>query len=274
MQLKNLTPTIGSEVQDVDLGSVDDVTLQRIKQALHERMVLVFRNQKLNRDDHKKLGTLFGTGELHRHALSGKDGQDPEILAVKSDENSKFVAGDGWHTDVSCDPNPISCSMLYITETPESGGGDTLFANMNAAYEQLSPPIKDLIANLSAVHDGSYPYKTIYGIEPPADQPYNCTTHPMVIKHPETGKPILWVNRGFTTKIPELSLFESRHMLEMLFAIIEASPSIQCRVQWEPNTLVMWDNVGTQHHAVWDYFPNRRYGERVSSVGPNISKAA
>ena len=273
MQVKNLTPTIGAEVSNVDLADASDELLANIKQVLGERAVLVFRDQHLTRDQHKQIGRAFGTGELHRHALAGKGSDDPEILAVRTDEKSRYTAGDGWHTDVSCDPDPIACSMLYITEVPASGGGDTLFANMAQAYQTLSDPVKALIRGLTAIHDGALPYKNAYGIEPPVDKPYNRTRHPIVIKHPVTGKEILWVNRGFTSGIKGVSPLESAHLLEMLFHHIEATPRLQCRVQWEPNTLVMWDNVATQHHAVWDYFPESRYGERVSAKGVELQAA-
>ena len=274
MNLSNITPVIGAEVTGVDLASADDATLKEIRNALDERLVLVFRNQNLTREQHKNLGRVFGTGELHRHALATEVGDDPEILAVKTDADSNFTAGEAWHSDVSCDPNPIACSMLYITEVPECGGGDTLYASMYEAYDLLSDPIKDLIRKLTAIHDGAFPYQSIYGFEAPADQPFNRTAHPLVIQHPVTGRPLLWVNRGFTTRINGVSALEGRHLLEMLLNHIEASPRIQCRVQWEPNTLVMWDNVAAQHHAVWDYYPQSRYGERVSVVGPELSAAA
>ncbi len=272
IRLENISPVIGAEVSGISLADANATQLEEIRQALDERMVLVFRDQKLTRDQHKRVGTFLGTGKLHEHALGNCE--DPAVLCVKTDKDSQFTPGDGWHTDVSCDPNPIAASMLYITEMPECGGGDTLFANMNMAYELLSDPIKEMIGKLKAVHDGAFPYKTVYGIDPPADMPYNKTAHPIVTMHPTTGKPLLFVNRGFTTHIEGLSLFESSDILNMLFSHIERTPMVQCRVQWQANTLVMWDNVATQHHAVWDYFPQSRYGERVSSVGQSLLDAA
>lgn len=268
LRLKNLNPVIGSEVVDFNLATATDEQMADVKAALDERGVLVFRNQKLTQDQHRALGRAFGTGELHRHALG--DGENPDILSVKTDGNSKFTPGDGWHTDVSCDKNPIACSMLYMKQTPASGGGDTLFASMNSAYETLSQPIKDLIKGLSAFHDGAYPYKTIYGIPPKPGTAYPCCSHPVVVKHPGTGKPLLFVNAGFTTHLEGLPPAEAKYILDLLFNHIAATPLIQCRVQWEVDTLVMWDNVQTQHHAVWDYFPESRSAERVSVVGTDL----
>jgi len=271
LELQPLTPGTGSEVRGIDLNEVDAASAAKIKALLNERLVLVFRDQSLTREAHKRFARFFGTGELQRHVLT-KSG-DPEVLDVSTGPDSKFTAGEGWHTDVSCEAAPISASMLYLTEIPEGGGGDTLFANMCEAYQRLSAPVKSLIGTLAAVHDGALPWKTIYGIDPKPGTTYPRHAHPVVVRHPETGRAVLFVNRGFTTHLTGVSRQESRFLLEMLFNHIEASPSIQCRVKWQRNTLVMWDNVATQHHAVWDYFPNRRYAERVSSLGFELSAA-
>jgi len=271
MHLDKLTPRTGTEITDLDLATATPGDLADIRQMLNERLVLVFRDQHLTREQHKALGQYFGTGQLHRHALT-REG-DPEVLVVKTTAKSKYTAGEGWHTDVSCDPNPIAVSMLYLTEMPEEGGGDTVYTNMYLAYETLSAPVKELIAQLTAIHDGALPYKGSYGIEPEG-MAYNRTEHPVVLAHPETGRKILWVNRGFTTNLKGVTRLEGRHLLEMLFSHIESSPALQCRVRWQPNTLVMWDNISTQHHACWDYFPHTRYAERVSSVGGMLSTAA
>jgi taurine dioxygenase len=267
-----ITPKTGSEIRGLDLATADAATLDAVKALLNERAVLVFRDQKLTREQHKRVCAHFGTGTLQRHALTRCD--DKEVLDVRTNAQSKFTAGEGWHTDVSCDRDPISASMLYITEVPECGGGDTVFANMYLAYELLSDPVKTLAASLTAVHDGALPWKGAYGIEPPAGTVYNRTEHPVVVAHPDTGRPVLFVNRGFTTHLKGVKGLEQRHLLEMFFHHIEATPLLQCRVKWEPNTLVMWDNVATQHHACWDYFPQSRYGERVSAVGVDLHAAA
>jgi len=103
-------------------------------------------------------------------------------------------------------------------------------------------------------------------MDPPAGG-WPRAQHPLITRHPETGRKTLYVNRGFTTRIPELSRSESDALLEMLFRHVETNVEFQCRVRWTPNTLVFWDNRCTQHCAVWDYFPNSRYGERVSIIG-------
>lgn len=271
----HITPTIGTEITGLDLTQADAATMARMRALLNERMVLVFRDQQLSQAQHKALGAHFGTGVLHRHPLAIQGGNtDPEVLPVKADANSKYVAGEDWHTDVSCDPAPIAVSMLYMRKTPENGGGDTLFSSMYDALDTLSPPIRALVETLSARHNGARPWRDVYGIEPPKDQPYNISVHPCVLTHPETGRPLLWVNGGFTDRILGLSQHEGGAILRMLLSHIERGVKFQCRVKWRPGTLVMWDNIATQHTAAWDYFPQSRHAERVSVIGADLTAQA
>jgi len=264
MEIKTLTPHIGAEIIGVDLaGELSDKAMADIHQAHLDHMVLVFRNQKLDRNQHKAFAAKFG--ELHVHPLNHSKGGDSEILTVKTTAESPYTAGDAWHTDVTCDEFPPMGSMLYITETPASGGGDTLFADMYLAYELLSDAMKDMLEGLTAIHDGGLPYIGAYKSTPPKGG-YPRNEHPLVAVHPETSKKLLYVNSGFTSKICGLKPSESKAILEMLFKHIAETPRLTCRVEWQENTLTFWDNRCTQHHAVWDYHPNSRYGERVSII--------
>ncbi len=272
--IRPLTPHLGAEVEGVDLSQpLTDTQFADIQRAFLDWSVLVFRDQKLDREQHKAFGRRFG--KLHVHPLKASPGYeqhgDPEILVVKTTAKSKFTAGDGWHTDVTCDAEPPMGSMLYVTQVPPNGGGDTLFADMYRAFDTLSASMQRYLESLTAVHDGARPYVGNYGYALPGTATYPKNEHPVVIKHPETGKKVLFVNSGFTTHIKGLKSFESRALLDMLFAHIASTPSLTCRVQWQPNTLTFWDNRCTQHHAVWDYFPDTRYGERVSIVGERPS---
>ena len=157
--------------------------------------------------------------------------------------------------------------MLYVTETPEVGGGDTLFADMYLAYELLSDTMKELLDGLVAVHDGALPYLGSYQVAPPDGQSYPKNEHPVITTHPETGEKILYVNSGFTSHIKGMKGWESQALLKALKDFIATTPKLTCRVQWHPNTLTFWDNRCTQHHSVWDYYPHSRYGERVSILG-------
>jgi taurine dioxygenase len=274
LSVANITPVIGAEVRGADLSRLDPGQIGELRALLADRGVLVVRDQDLDHAAHKRVAACFGTGQLHRHPLAIASGSsDPDVLTVRTTASSAYAAGDGWHTDVSCDRAPIAASLLYMREMPESGGGDTVFASMTEAYALLSDPVKALVQNLRAVHDGSLPWREAYGRNPDPGTEFNRTVHPVVIAHPDTGKPLLWVNRGFTTRIEGVSRLESRALLEMLFQHIESTPRLQCRVRWDRHTLVIWDNVATQHHAVWDYYPHTRHAERVSAIGGELMAA-
>ncbi len=265
ISVKTLTPHIGAEVRGVDLSEpLSPAQVADIRRAWADWQVLVFRDQQLDREQHKAFGRHFGT--LHVHPMNHFRDGDPEILVVKTTADSPYTAGEAWHTDVSCEAIPPMGSMLYITETPEVGGGDTLYADMYLAYELLSEPMKRFLTGLTAIHDGGMPYVGNYKSTPP-EGGYPRTEHPVVARHPDTGRPLLYVNSGFTTRIEGLTKAESRAVLDMLFDHIATNPRLWCRVNWEPGTLTFWDNRCTQHHAVWDYWPHSRYGERVSVVG-------
>lgn len=283
--VKPVNPSIGAEIIGVDLSQeISPALFAEINTALNEHHVIYFRDQQLSDEDHKRFGRLFG--KLHSHpvhaakakALASGDqvavamnelngaGDDPEILRIKADETSKNVAGEGWHTDVTCDLQPPMGSMLYITEVPECGGGNTMFLNMHLAYETLSPTMKAFLEGLTAIHSGGKAYTGLYAVPTPTGG-WPEAEHPVVARHPGNGRKMLFVNSGFTTRIPQLAPHESDALLNMLFKHCATMPELQCRVDWTPNMLTMWDNRCTQHHAVWDYFPSRRYGQRVSIIG-------
>lgn len=260
--LDRLTPIIGAEVGGIDLSQpLSEEQLTEVRRALLENHVLVFRDQHLTVEQHKAFGRLFG--QLRALPVEDIDGDDPELVVIRASAKSRFVAGETWHSDGTADLEPSMGSMLYVKETPAIGtGGDTLFANMHLALEMLSPAMQQFLGELTAIHDGAIPWK---GFQPPANLPR--TEHPVVVRHPETGRKSLFVNSGFTSHIVQLSGGESQTLLSMLFDLVAREPILSCRVRWAPNTLVFWDNRCTQHHAVWDYFPHSRYGERVTILG-------
>ena len=269
-EISTLTPHIGAEVRGLDLSApLSEGQEKEVRRALHDWKVLVFPEQDLGAEQHKAFGRRFG--RLHVHPqLRGAKISHPEILPVHTNADSPFTAGDGWHTDVSCEEIPLGGSMLYIRETPACGGGDTLYADMYLAYELLSTPMKSFLEGLAAIHDGAGPYseQRAMGIGAPTpDEEFPRAEHPVVVRHPETGRKLLYVNSGFTTHIVGLSASESRAVLDLLFRHVASTPKICCRVRWAPKTLTFWDNLCTQHHAIWDYFPHSRIGGRVSILG-------
>jgi taurine dioxygenase len=265
IEVRKLTPTIGAEIFGVDLSrELGNQQFQEIHDALMANLVIFFREQKLTPDQHKAFGRRFGRLHIHPAAPGPLEGH-PEILVIKATEKSKRVAGEEWHSDVSCEAEPPMGSVLYMHQVPENGGGDTLFASMYAAYEALSAPIQRLVEGLTAVHEGEHVFRGRYGIND-AGKEFPRAEHPVVRTHPVTGRKGLFVNRGFTTHIVQLKRAESRALLEMLYRHIE-TPEFHCRFKWRPGSIAFWDNRCAQHHAMWDYYPLSRYGHRVTICG-------
>lgn len=265
MQITNVTPTLGAEIAGIDLSvSLDAATVDRLRQVWLDRKVLIFRDQRLTRDQHKAFGRCFGDLHIHPSHRAGMNRHDdPELFIIDTKADAKQSNGEAWHSDVSCETVPPIASLLYITQVPENGGGDTMFADMAAAYAELSEPLKQMLDGKMAFHDGEIDLRN-YGFRLKPGQTYPTATHPVVIRHPETALPVLFVNRSFTSHIEALPVWESRMLLEGLYDYVAANARIQCRVKWTPNTLVMWDNRSLQHQAIRDYVGYARYGERVS----------
>lgn len=266
MHVAPLTPHLGAEISGIDLsGPLSNRAVEELHAALSDHQVIFFRDQKLDYDSAKALGRNFG--ELHIHPNTpGPDGH-PEILPIHADEKSKRIAGERWHSDVSCDPAPPLGSILYLHTVPPVGG-DTLFASQSAAYDALSPRMKGYLEGLTALHDGGPNYRATnakLGI-PETGKIYPSAVHPVVRTHPVTGRKTLFVNRGFTIRINELPEDESRAVLDFLFEHA-TKPDFQVRFRWLPHSVAFWDNRAVQHLAVWDYFPRTRSGFRVTIKG-------
>jgi len=230
-----------------------------------EHSVIFFRDQPLEVEQHKAFGRRFG--ELHIHPGSPPPPGHPEILIIHADKDSKRVAGEKWHSDVSCDEEPPMGSVLHLWEVPEVGG-DTLFASMYAAYDALSDRMKTYLEGLTATHSGEHVYRDRYADRGHDDtgKVYPRAVHPIVRTHPVTGRKALYVNRTFTTRINELPRDESRAMLRVLWDHCE-KPDFQVRFSWENNSVAFWDNRCVQHLAIWDYYPQVRSGYRVTIKG-------
>ena len=265
IMVDTLTPVIGAEIHGVNLSEPLPLQLEaEVRRALAEHMVIFFREQVLSPAQHLAFGRLFG--ELHIHPAAPHEPGMPELMIIHTDRNSPRANGEGWHSDVSCDPEPPMGSILYIRECP-AHGGDTLFASMYAAYEALSDRLKAYLDGLTAVHDGEHVYRGLFASIGEPDRPtYPQAEHPVVRTHPVTGRRALYVNRGFTTRISGIPIDESEAILRYLYEHME-NPLFQCRFRWRPNSVAFWDNRCTQHRALWDYWPHTRAGNRVTVKG-------
>ncbi len=264
-QVRPVTPVIGAEVVGLDLDDVSDSDFRLIHDALMDHCVIFFRDQDISIESQKALGARFG--ELVAHPNDpGVDGH-PEVMPIHADGSSRRVAGEQWHSDVSCDPLPPMGSMLRLHTVPETGG-DTLFANMYAAYEALSDRMRAFLDGLTAVHDGGPYYRETNRLIGRDDggRSYPSAEHPVVRTHPVTGRKALFVNQMFTQYIVGLPAAESRGILALLYEHV-TRPDFQCRFRWRKNSVAFWDNRCAQHHAIWDYWPATRSGYRVTIRG-------
>jgi taurine dioxygenase len=159
-------------------------------------------------------------------------------------------------------------SILHLNVIPASGGGDTLFSSMYAAYEALSEPMKQMLSSLTATHDGApnYSDRARRNREADVNRVHPVAVHPVITTHPFTGRKTIYVNSVFTVRINELSESESKAVLKFLFAHV-TRPEFQCRFHWQRNSIAFWDNRAVQHYAVWDYYPAVRSGQRVTIRG-------
>ena len=263
--VRKVTPVIGAEISEVDLSRpLDEQSLGEIQRALAENLVIFFRDQSITPEQQLAFGRRFG--ELQSHPLAPNENGHPELMVIRADEKSARVNGEEWHTDMSAEPRPPMGSMLYMKLCPPVGG-DTLFASMYAAWETLSDRMKAHLEGLTALHDGEAVYRGTYAHLGVADrEQYSRSNHPVARTHPVTGHKALYVNRRFTTRINDLPREESDALLAYLFQHLE-NPLFQCRFAWREGSIAFWDNRCTQHRAMWDYWPHKRYANRITILG-------
>ena len=267
---------VGAEVSGVDLNCVDEATLAELREAHAQYSVLFFRDQQLTPEAHIALAQSWGEINVNRFFTPVEN--YPQIAEVRKEPDQKFNIGGGWHTDHSYDQIPALGSLLYAKEVPTTGG-DTLFAGCGAAFDTLSEGIKDTLRTLRAVHSSRHVFgqsaampDDVTGLFTNADQATQDAVHPVVIRHPLSGREILYVNPGFTTYIEGWSIQESAPLLEFLYGHI-ARPEHTCRFHWQPGSLAFWDNRATWHLAVNDYHGQRRLMHRITVEGEPLAAA-
>jgi len=269
IDIRPVTATIGAEVHGVDLrDKLDDGTIDAIRKALLDHLVLFFRDQHIDDAQHLAFALRFGTLDVSPLATKY---QDSDAVVVLDQVHPKGEGADVWHSDNTFLANPPMASLLRAEQLP-SVGGDTCFASMYAAYESLSPSMRAFVDTLTAVHDITQVlhkairdgHTTIDLGETQAKCP--PVEHRVVVTHPETGRKALFVNRNSTSHLVGVSERENELLLPWLCDVVRA-PELQCRFHWEPGSLAFWDNRAVQHNAVPDY-QERRVMRRVTIAGP------
>lgn len=273
MQITPLTGGLGAEVHGADIRKDSDFT--PLFEAFKTYSVLVIRDQQeISPEDHLSFARRFGPINVNRF-FTPVHGH-PEIATVLKEKDQKSAVGEGWHTDHSYDEAPAMGSLLRAIEVPPYGG-DTLFVSMGQAYDTLSPTMQHFLAGLSAWHSSRH----VFGAAAQDSEAVRSgrlgntaaatqdVLHPVVIRHPFSGRKCLFVNPVFTTHIEGLSAPESDALLKMLYQHCQ-QPELQARVRWKAGDLTLWDNRATWHKAINDYHGFRRYMHRVTVEGCNL----
>jgi alpha-ketoglutarate-dependent taurine dioxygenase len=278
LHIEPLTGTIGAEVHGIRLSAdMTDTSLREIRDALFTYGAIGFRNQSWNRDDQIAFSKRFGDLEVHP-IVNGMSGH-PEIVKMHKPAAVDATFGVGWHTDNTFFERPSLGSIVYAEIVPPVGG-DTLFANQQAAYDGLSSGMKEMLNGMIAIHSAkdAYTSKTAlekYGSNGPISYRHSKSVeaeveHPVVISHPVTGRKALFVNPMFTLGVKDMKEEESDPILQYLFhhAVRE---DYQCRFRWKPGSVAMWDNRIVMHAALNDYKGHERLLYRSTINGDQLS---
>lgn len=270
MKLESMGPKCGVEISGVALASCSEAEMDAIRQAIYEHGVAVFRDQDFSPEDHIAFAERWGGIDINNYfPLQDKY---PQIAIVRKQPDQVTNIGGAWHTDHSYDQIPAMGSILVARELPPHGG-DTLFAHMGAAYDALPDDLKAEIEGLEAFHTADHVYKAD-GLYAQTDMAGDLrghdlktgAVHPVVIRHPHTGRKLLYVNGAFTIHFVGRTREESLPLLQRLLAEAVREDN-QCRVQWRPGTVTIWDNRTTWHNAMNDYHGHYREMHRITLSG-------
>jgi taurine dioxygenase len=275
IDVRPVSTNIGAEIRGIDLAQpLSDQTYREIRTALTEHGVIFFRDQRITPDQHAAFAQRFGEFDVDPTASLGHPDGYPMICEVRKEPEETRNIGGNWHTDHCFDPNPPLGSILLAREVPEYGG-DTMFASMYAAYDALSDGLKRTLEGLNAVHAKTrafvgLPRERQVSASEHADIQNRFATrdavHPVVPRHPETGRRLLFVNPTYTTRFEGWTEKESEPLLKFLFQHA-ARPEFTYRFQWREGSIAFWDNRAVWHYALNDYHGSRRLMHRIALKG-------
>lgn len=261
MNIKLLSGACGAEIKGIDLKDTSSKNIKIIKKLLFEHKVIFFRNQKISQQEQINLSKCFGN--LEKHAYTNGLKKFPEIVRIIKEPYEKNNWGEGWHSDTSYNYEPTLAVILKSVKIPPVGG-DTMFSNMELAYETLDDEIKNKIQNKKAIHDsmGSKFFNEDYeSMTSNGNFEVFSNVHPIVRNNPDSNKKILYVNWTYTRKIVGMKKFESDKLLKLLFKHQERL-DLTCRFKWTKNAVAIWDNRSVLHYAIADYFPKKGLGHK------------
>ena len=260
----------GAEVQGLDLKDLTGSEVDAIVAAQARHGVVFFHDQSMTPAEQLRVAQRFGDVNVNRFFTPVPS--QPEVALVLKEPRHETNIGGGWHTDHSYDDIPALGSMLHAKEVPTSGG-DTLFANMYLAAEGLSDGLRRTLMGMSAVHSSRHVFGSKGFYSRMEDDRYHNpelatqdAVHPVIVRHPVSGRAALYVNPGFTLRFDGWTLEESRPLLTYLYEL-GAREEHTCRFHWREGSVAFWDNRATWHHALNDYPGERRLMHRVTIEG-------
>ena len=265
--------SLGAELRGFDLSQkLDGDSVDAVLENLHEHKVIFFRGQELTPDQHVSFSAQLAPVFTDHPAYLPTLKSHREIVVLNGQEGGRANL---WHSDVSISPKPPMGSVLYMKECP-AYGGDTMWADMAAAYDALSERMKTYLEGLTAVRDLAGTVRNVVrersqAAKPPTGEMPDTSAlpparHPVIRTHPATGRKILYVNPTFTAHIEGVSAAEADAVLAFLFAH-QSQPEFQCRWHWQVGDVAIWDNRSTHHYAIADYGDEPRTIHRVTLEG-------
>jgi taurine dioxygenase len=267
LDIRPMTGALGAEIYGLDVRSIDGTTFDQIYQAWLDYSVLVFRDQELDEESFAAFGKRFSKLEEEPFVPHKSDTEGVYYFFGAPKNADKLSSQNlGWHMDHSYQKNPSMGAMLYALDVP-AVGGDTLFSSNYEAYEGLSPAMQAMLEDKIAIHDvlqyglnsGHHSIATVKAINVLAKMRENFPQmeHPLICKHPETGRQMLYINKAWTVGIKNMLQEESKALIDMLKAH-SLKDIYQCRVRWYNKSLLLWDNRCVQHSPNSDYTKARR----------------
>lgn len=268
LRIEPASGALGADVYGVDVAALEDGEFERLYAAWLEHHVLFIRDQKITPADQTAFAARFG--ELDVYPFMQPVLGHPHVIPIVKERTTRYNFGGGWHTDMSYVECPPKATLLYAIEVP-SRGGDTLFANMEAAYEALSTGMQSMLAALRAVFSAAKVHGSA-GYYQRADHPMEMRknetqeqsryVHPVVRTHPETGRKSLYLDEPHVERLENMRTSESQPLIQYLCQHA-TQPQFTTRLRWTPGTLAVWDNRCVQHYALNDYHGQRREMHRV-----------
>ena len=280
LEITPYSSAVGALVSGVDLAQpVSDEQFSALRRAFADHGVLFFRGQHITPEQHLAFARRWAPIDINRFfkAVPGY----PEIAEVRKEPEQTTNIGGDWHTDHSYDAVPAMGSLLLAREVPPRGG-DTLFASMGLAFDALSSGLKRCLEGLNAVHSAAHIFGAKGGYAKQGDMAGRIgnaaavpqdVVHPVVVRHPDTGRQTLYVNAAFTTHFEGWTAAESAPLLKMLYEHA-ARPEFSCRFTWQAGSMAFWDNRATWHYALNDYHGQRRVMHRITVQGTPFQTAA